>query len=184
MTNPIYKKIVETYLHEVNSKHKLILLDDIIHPDYVGGVSLEQDEVKGLPFASYYKMFWTPDQLKLPGIAGIKTRVGSLIQQLGTNITILNYYDDESSAYVRTITRFHHQSEFMGFAPTNKVIQIMGSEYFEFKENKIIHMNFVLDFLKFLQEIGLAVIEENDQQKIDSYMNNLRTLNILPKEMN
>ena len=86
---------------------------------------------------------------------------------------------DEVSIFYRLT--FTHSQEFIGIPTTGKRISINAFHYLRFKEGKIIELTFLQDTHKILRELGKTIIQQNDKEKVQTYLENLRRLKIIPR---
>ncbi|MHA2252231.1 MAG: hypothetical protein ACXAD7_17835 [Candidatus Kariarchaeaceae archaeon] len=54
------------------------------------------------------------------------------------------------------------------------------AHFLEFKDNKILKINYVTDTPSMNHQIGRAIIGENDESKLKEYLEQLRTMGLLP----
>ena len=81
---------------------------------------------------------------------------------------------------IKYIVSITHNGDYLGFPPTHKTIPLLAFHHFTFKEKLIYSIDFLHDYLKFLTQVGLALIEENNTVKLQTYVENLKRLNLLP----
>lgn len=165
------KLIASQYLLQVGENQNLDILYDIIHPEYLTGDTRSVSQVS---------TFLDQDQLDKIGPAGVIERFESIFKWGNFSIEVQDIVEEGNLVFVNYFMTVHHIGELMGFAPTGKKIRLKGHHLFEFKDGKIINIQLLWDWLKFLQETGLAVMQEDDQEKTQKYIDNLRALNILP----
>ncbi len=85
---------------------------------------------------------------------------------------------DEVSLFYR-IT-FTHSREYIGIPATRKRISISAFHHIRFKNGKIIELAFLQDTHKILRELGQTIVEQNEKEKVQAYLDNLRRLKIIP----
>ncbi len=85
---------------------------------------------------------------------------------------------DEVNLFYR-IT-FTHSEEYIGIPTTGKRISICGFHHLRFKDGKIIELAFIQDTHKILRELGQSIVEQNEEEKVQTYLDNLRKQKIIP----
>lgn len=76
-----------------------------------------------------------------------------------------------------------HEGELYGIKPTGNLIHGTFSQIFTIKDGKIISSNLFNDSLALFQQIGQAVLLQDNKVQIESYLNALRKIGLLPQTL-
>ena len=118
-----------------------------------------------------------------PGIESSITRTQNIMRKWeNRRFDIFSIVSDENLVTVFYKLTFTHNSEFMGIPTTGKRISLNGFHHLTFKDGKIIELAFLQDTYKILRDLGSTVLAQNEQEKVDTYLDNLRRLRIIPYE--
>lgn len=89
-------------------------------------------------------------------------------------------FENEDGVVLKFTVHHEMKASIFGFPATNKVITYPAFFHLDFQDGKIITESWLMDMIHLLQEVGMSIIEEDDEKKIDEYFENLRKLKILP----
>ncbi len=129
------KAIVRRFVDEVQSQHKLDVLDELFAPDIVN-----HSEATGVSLP--------------PGVEGFKAFLGMMFVAFpDVRATINNQVAEGDRVVTHKTFRGTHQGEFMGIAPTGKTVEIEGMDVFRIVEGKCTDHWGVFDQLGMLQQI-------------------------------
>lgn len=174
-----HKELAIKFLKEVAEQRNVDLIEGIFHPDYDSRTVID-DKKDRLLDSSVFNFYRDQDVAIKSGIDAMKARTTLFNNLVESEWYIKSILADEDTVMIKFLVKFTHIGKFMGFPPTNQTVELLGFYHFLFKDNRIINIDLMLDYLKFLQKIGLAIIQENDTEKINAYLENLRKLNIIP----
>jgi len=161
-------EIVKIYVDAINNKN-LQMLDTIFHPEY----SLTESTLEK---ANTY-------------ISNIKGRDFSTVrkraEEIFNNFPDLSINVHETYTSVNKVCIYYtltgtHKGTYLGVPATNKQIVWEGAQFFTFKDNKIIEINFVFDTLALFQQLGQVIVQENEEQKLKQYFKALKDMGLLP----
>lgn len=117
----------------------------------------------------------------LVGIEGMKEVLGGFLNAFDNcEITIHSVLEGENTVLMNYTIAAVHSGSFFGIRKTNKRIHHEGFHYFEFENMKIKATSYLWDTLKLFVDIGSAVFEIGEKEKIKDYINTLREMHILP----
>lgn len=164
-------KLVNIFFNDILSGGNLDLLDEIIHPDY-----------SPFQYQSNYRDFQSARVGSEAGINSIKKRLHNWTKGFpDLKINFEKVIAGDESMVVIWEAWGKHMGEFLGISPTEKTIHIAGIHLFLFKNNKILQAHMSLDFLGLLTQIGKAIIEQSDEDKINDYLATLHSMGIIPR---
>ena len=129
------KALVQRFIYEVQSDHRLDLIDELFSPDFI-------DHYAGTnpPYREGTKRFLTTIFTAFPDVKATiheQTAVGDKV-------------------WTRKIFHGNHTGPFMGIAPTGKPIAVEVMDIFRIEDGKIAEHWGVSDMLGLLQQIGAA----------------------------
>ena len=73
-----------------------------------------------------------------------------------------------------------HTGYFHKLPPSNRKIEYRTFSVYKIKDNKIIESDSVAEWLLVLNQIGKAIIEENNEEKVSEYLDYLREIGLSP----
>ncbi|OLS20433.1 MAG: hypothetical protein HeimC2_37160 [Candidatus Heimdallarchaeota archaeon LC_2] len=165
-------KLAVYFINEVFAKRQFNLLDSIIHPDYhldiEGGVTSQQTQI------------YEDVSPIIIGIEGLKHRLTSYFKWLSQlKFDILDVVSEHDSVIIRYIQEFVFVGKYRGVESKAQTIRIKGYLFVRIIEDKIISMDFLGDYFKFLTEIGLVTTGDQNELKTKEFLNDLSGLNFL-----
>jgi|LakMenEpi03Aug12_release.lakeMendotaPanAssembly.Ray.scaffolds.fasta_scaffold641675_2 steroid delta-isomerase-like uncharacterized protein len=129
------ERLIRRYFDEVWNQGKLNVLNEIISPDYI-------NHNPGMP---------NP----IPGPEGLKPIVAAIREAFpDLKYVIENIVVSDTQVAVHTIMHGTHQGDFLGIAPTNKVIRVNQMQIERIANNKIIEHWRVTDEYNLLKQLG------------------------------
>jgi len=127
--------LIKTFIEEAFNKGNLLILGDIVHPQYQ--YSSPDSQLTGI------------DELKA-FIQGFRSAFPDL------NLEIDNLIACGEQTSTGFTLRGTHEGDFMGIPATHKPVEVQGIVMTKFKDNKIIEDWEILDNLSFLQQLGVV----------------------------
>lgn len=127
------KEIVRRFVEEVQSRHKIELIDQLLSPDYIDHYDGTQP-----PYLESAKRFFAMIFAAFPDVTA----------------TIQEQTAHDDKVWTRKIFQGTHLGVFMGLPPTGKKICIEVFDIFRLEEEKIVEHWGVANMLGLLQQIG------------------------------
>ncbi len=129
------KAAVRRFVEEVQSQHRLDLVDELFDPDYIDhAVPLGMPPAQG---TEYFKQFYT-------------TMLRAL---LDAHATIHDQIAEGDKVTTRKTFRGTHQGEFMGIPPTGKEVELLVIDIFRVTGGKLVEHWGTWDRLSILEQI-------------------------------
>ncbi len=130
------KAAVRRFVVEVQSQHRLELVDELFAPDYIDhAVPLGMPPAQG---TGYFKQFYTKKLRAFPNMQG----------------TIHDQIAEGDKVTTRKTFRGTHQGEFMGIPPTGKEIELLVIDIFRVTGGKLAEHWGAWDRLSMLEQLG------------------------------
>jgi len=95
--------------------------------------------------------------------------------------TTEDYVESGNKVWIYFSLSYLHSGSFLGIPATNNRISITGVSTYEFKEDKVWRVRVLNDSLSIFMQLGKVVFEENNQEKIEKYLDVLRGMGLAPK---
>jgi steroid delta-isomerase-like uncharacterized protein len=130
------KVVVRRFVEEVQSQHRLDLVDELFDPDYI-----DHAVPAGMPPAQgtgYFKQFYTMMLQAFPNV----------------HATIHDQIAEGDKVTTRKTFRGTHQGEFMGIPPTGKDIELLVIDVFRVNSSKLVEHWGAWDRLSMLEQLG------------------------------
>jgi steroid delta-isomerase-like uncharacterized protein len=130
------KAVVRRFVEEVQSKHRLDLVDELFDPDYI-----DHAVPAGTPPAQgtgYFKQFYTKMLRAFPNMQG----------------TIHDQIAEGDKVTTRKTFRGTHRGEFMGIPPTGKEVELLIIDIFRVTRGKLAEHWGAWDRLSLLEQLG------------------------------
>ncbi|MCY3413757.1 MAG: ester cyclase [Candidatus Heimdallarchaeota archaeon] len=168
------KQIAQQFILNVYSDQNFENLDSIIHPNYHldsrGELNSLEDQL------------WGDLNHHETGIEALIERMEIMFSFFSdVSIELLDIVAEENRVMMRYFKEFTFSGPYMGFPPTGKRIKIKGMSNMLFADGKIISADIMLDNFKFLVEAGISTMVEENQSKVNRYLDNLKRLKIIPE---
>jgi steroid delta-isomerase-like uncharacterized protein len=129
------KAVVRRFVEEVQSQHRLDLVDELFAPDFLTVVPT------GMPPAprgtAYFKQFYTTMLQAFPDL----------------QVTIHDQIAEGDKVTTRKTLRGTHQGEFMGIPPTGKEVELLVIDIFRVTRGKLSEHWGTWDRLSLLEQI-------------------------------
>ncbi len=130
------KAVVRRFVEEVQSQHRLDLVDELFAPDYI-----DHAVPVGMPAAQgtgYFKQFYTTMLRAVPDM----------------QVTIHDQIAEGDKVTTRKTLRGTHRGEFMGIPPTGKEIELLIIDIFRVNGGKLAEHWGAWDRLSILEQLG------------------------------
>jgi len=138
MGNEGNRAVVRRFVEEVQSDHRMDLVDELFSPDYLDhAVPLGMAPQRG---PGYFNRFY----------AGMLTAFPDV------RFTIVDQVAEGDKVATIKTARGTHLGEFMGVGPTGREIELPVIDVFRVAEGKLVEHWGAWDNLRFLQQIGAA----------------------------
>ncbi len=136
------KAVVRRFVEEVQSQHRLELVDELLAPDFLTVVPT------GMPPAprgtAYFKQFYTTMLQAFPDL----------------QVTIHDQIAEGDKVTTRKTMRGTHRGEFMGIPPTGKEVELLVIDIFRVTGGKLVEHWGVWDRLSILYQIESVPLPE------------------------
>ena len=130
------KAVVCRFVEEVQSQHRLDLVDELFDPDYIDhAVPVGMPPARG---TGYFKQFYATMLRAFPD----------------THVTIHDQIAEGDKVTTRKTFRGTHQGEFMGIPPTGKEIELLVIDIFRVTKGKLAEHWGAWDRLSLLEQLG------------------------------
>ena len=130
------KAVVRRFVEEVQSQHRLELVDEVFDTDYIDhAVPVGTPPTRG---TGYFKPFYTMLLQAFPD----------------TQVTIHDQIAEGDKVTTRKILRGTHRGEFMGIPPTGKEIELLIIDIFRVTGGKLAEHWGTWDRLSILEQLG------------------------------
>ncbi|MHA2251395.1 MAG: ester cyclase [Candidatus Kariarchaeaceae archaeon] len=164
MSREINLAVAQLFIDEINQKTSSDIMDGLVDPEYSDDILSDIGE-----------------EYDLKGARAVVKQVGILRQAFPNfHYTIMEMIADDDQVVVYWGFKAKHEGEVFGFPPTGKVLTFRGFFLIYFSKGKIIMIKRSDYFKPFLQ-IGLALVEQKEDEKLKSYLDALLKLGILKK---
>ncbi|MHA2251813.1 MAG: ester cyclase [Candidatus Kariarchaeaceae archaeon] len=119
-----------------------------------------------------------------PGISGIlQTALDNIHAFPDLKYETLELFgENDKICYVGSFTGTH-KGEILGIKPTDRIIRGNFIQVYTFEDDMIKSVRFINDSLSMFQQLGQAVITRDMADEIQSYLNALRLMGLLPENL-
>lgn len=160
---------VATTFIKIFETRNLNIFDSIIHPNLA-------------PIQRYKSPAIIYPCEKLTGIEGMKEVIKGFLDAFDNcKITIQSVLEGSNIILMNYTFEGDHSGQYFGIQETGKRIYQEGFDYFKFEEMKIKTTNYLWDTLKLFIDLGSAVFERGEKEKIKDYFKILQAMHILPE---
>ncbi|MHA2172010.1 MAG: ester cyclase [Candidatus Kariarchaeaceae archaeon] len=160
-------KVATTFI-KIFETRNLNILDTIIHPDFT-------------PIQRFKTPAIIYPREELTGIEGMKEVIkGFLVAFDNCEITIHSVLEGENIVLMNYTFEGDHSGPYFGIQKTGNRIYQEGFHLFEFEDMKIKSTSYLWDTLKLFIDLGSAVFERGEKDKIKDYLKTLQEMKILP----
>ena len=130
------KAVVRRFVEEVQSQHKVELVDELFDPDYIDhAVPLGMPPARG---TGYFKQFYNAMLQAFPDL----------------HATIHDQIAEGDKVTTRKAFRGTHRGEFMGIPPTDKKSELLVIDIFRVTDGRLAEHWGTWDNLSLLQQLG------------------------------
>ncbi|MHA2252836.1 MAG: ester cyclase [Candidatus Kariarchaeaceae archaeon] len=166
--NNVVDRNIETarqYYKIVEGKVEIDVLDEILHKDFQN----EFIETPSFPYSRITKEDYKKlVRIYLTGMSPITIEIRRLLA-------------DEQLVMISTELKARHSGDWFGITPTNKELSFRAHQNMTMKNGKILSIDYVYDSLKVFTDIGGAVMQGGDTERIGNYLNTLQKIGLIPE---
>ena len=162
------KKKALDFLIEAYQNRNHDILKDILHPEYQPDNSTETvGHIMGFDFS--------------PGLDKVKERLNAINKGIDNlKFEILDILANEDTVHIVYFMKARHIGTYLGVPATQKEFKALGLHFFKFKDGLIYRIGIIQDHYKVLLDLSKAVLDQNEEDKIQEYIDNLRKLKLTP----
>jgi predicted ester cyclase len=91
------------------------------------------------------------------------------------------FYGDQSKIAVHFTVVATHSGDFIGIPLRGKVVETEMVYLFKFSSGKLIEIRALADAFNLILQAGQAVVQRNQKEEIDQYLNVLRNIGLIPR---
>ena len=156
------------FLIEAYQNRNHDILKDILHPEYQPDDSTSiVGHIMDFDFS--------------PGIHKVKERLNEINKGIDNlKFEILDVLANEDTVHIVYLMQARHIGTYLGVPATHKEFKALGLHFFKFKDELIYRIGIIQDHYKVLLDLSKAVLDQNEEEKIQEYIENLKRLQLTP----